>query len=303
MPRSEDNHAEMDQRPRKRSRHGNGDYDGKSDRAAALRVIDAHDAEIALRREDPTGGVIASSRVSPPVGSGTSNGQRSGLRFNTGTVGDVIPDASEYFSYRQKLAEHEDSIAFDSRCRARATELEQRVDAILHRLRCRDASRVYGSAKPRRGHAGQMHPRFAGDHFLSNVDLIDQTALFDVAHRMPKGTHLHIHFNACLPPKALLDIAKGMDRMFVTSDLPLISDSDFENFDKCELQFSILSPEKEKPGDIFSSSYQARQTMKLSAFLQRFSQYYSRATVDQWLLAKLLFEEQETHGLLQTSLG
>ncbi|KND88692.1 hypothetical protein TOPH_06733 [Tolypocladium ophioglossoides CBS 100239] len=212
-------------------------------------------------------------------------------------------DKDSYLATRANILRLERGIAFDSRCRARASSLEKQANSIVRALRKRDEAQVYDCAEHRRGHAGQTHRRFAGDHFLSNLDLIDQTALFDVARHMPKGAHLHIHFNACLPPHVLLGVAKGMDRMFVTSDLPLVADGDCVNFDKCEVQFSILSPDKEKPGDLFSAGYQPRQTMRFAEFLRAFPRHYGRATADQWLADKLVFHEEEAYGLLQTAAG
>lgn len=120
---------------------------------------------------------------------------------------------------------------------------------------------------------------------------------------MPKGAHLHIHFNACLAPEILLGIAKTMDRMFITSDLPLTADGEYRNFQKCELQFSILSVDKERPGNIFLPSYRSRQTMKFTDFLDEFDKNYPSMTADEWLFKKIAFDEDETHNLLQTAAG
>jgi hypothetical protein len=52
-------------------------------------------------------------------------------------------------------------------------------------------------------------------HFLGNVDLINQTLLFEVATKMPKGAHLHIHFNSCLPARFLIEQARDVDAMYI----------------------------------------------------------------------------------------
>ncbi|EOO01313.1 putative adenosine amp deaminase protein [Phaeoacremonium minimum UCRPA7] len=128
---------------------------------------------------------------------------------------------------------------------------------------------------------------------------------------MPKGAHLHIHFNACLLPNVLIDIAKDMDRMFITSNIPLIQK---ENYDKCEVQFAILSPEKENPGDLFDPSYINRQTMRFKDFIDEFPKYYpeqcirkgindENSWVKDWLIDKLVFNAEEAHHWLQTVNG
>ncbi|KAL7931626.1 hypothetical protein V8C35DRAFT_282616 [Trichoderma chlorosporum] len=269
--------------------------DGDRDKAAAREMIKAHDSEIDARRN----------------GHGAGDGSP-GLPLDLDTTGAgkrvPIPSEDEYEELRQKVLGREEELSFDARCRSRANPKEMRVDSIIRKVRERDDREVYLSEPKRRGYQGQMHERFAGDHFLGNVDIINKTDLFQITSRMPKGAHLHIHFNACLPPKVLLDIAKGMDRMFISSTLPLIrqaGEDEYENFDKCEIQFSIMSREMEmkKPGNPFSADYISSSTMKFSDFLDQFSSHYDRATVDEWLLYKLLFEEQEAHHPFQTSAG
>jgi len=209
----------------------------------------------------------------------------------------------DYFTQRDEVKKRQHAIAFDHECTVHASKKEQKADQILQLLKKRDNLRVYMAAEPRVGYGGQRHPRFAGDHFLSNESLIEQTDVFRVAHHMPKGAHLHIHFNACLDPSVLLEVAKNMDRMFITSDLPLILDHSSFNYDRCEIQFSLLPPEKERPGNLFSATYQPRQTMPFKQFLNEFSSHNPHISVDEWLERKLLFDEEEAHNKLQTCSG
>ncbi|KAG5917357.1 hypothetical protein E4U42_007264 [Claviceps africana] len=248
--------------------------DGVDDERAARIAVESQRADLAIRGFEPTQAEITAH---------------------------LDPEA--YFDARQRVTEQERNLDFASRCRARASPLEKRVDAIVQRLRRQDQERIYDAAASRKGYGGQKHKRFAGDHFLSNLDLIRHTALFDMASHLPKGGHLHIHYNACLPPLVLLDIAKKMDRMFVTSDLPLLPDNKFANYDRCELQFSITSPDGEDPGNLFSPDYRPRQTMRFAEFLRAFPNHYQHMSPDSWLLEKLLFQEEEAHGVLQTAAG
>ncbi|KAK1246362.1 hypothetical protein MKX08_000164 [Trichoderma sp. CBMAI-0020] len=273
--------------------------DRDCDRAAACEIIKAHDSEIDRRRWQ---------RIGIDKWDQASDGSYS-LPLNSNAVGSIT-NADDYNNLRAKVVSQEDELSFDARFRYGATTMEQRVDEIIRNVRELD-EKFFSEQAPRKGCHGQQHPRFAGDHFLSNVDLIGETGLFKIASMLPKGAHLHNHFNACLPPHVLLDIAKGMDRMFIMSSLPLAGEHKFENFDMCEIQFSIKRPDQEDPGDIFSSSYQAWKTMKFTEFLSRFSTYYTRADVgtddktkaDKWLLSKLTFHEQEAYGPLQTASG
>jgi len=216
------------------------------------------------------------------------------------SISTAFQDEETYMRQREKLQQQEKSLAFDFRCKSRATDQEIRANSIIQALRKKDSRDIYNNAMPRAGHQGQQHERFAGDHFLSDVDLINQTSLFDVARSMPKGAHLHVHFNACLPPKVLLNIAKDMERMFISSDQPLTSK---EAFDTCELQFSLVCKGKENHGNIFSEAYTDRQHMAFQHFLHEFRDMRTDVEVDTWLVDKLMFSDDEAYNMRQTAHG
>ncbi|KAI8959346.1 Metallo-dependent hydrolase [Daldinia sp. FL1419] len=88
---------------------------------------------------------------------------------------------------------------------------------------------------------------FSGGHYTRNIDIIDETQLLSVARSVPKGAHLHLHFNSTLLPGFLLDIAKEMPNMYISSPThKLRTKSDFDN---CEIVFTLR-----KTGEIFDCS-------------------------------------------------
>jgi len=214
------------------------------------------------------------------------------------------PNNTEYyFSQRDEILRREASLRFDSGCQNKASEDERRANAILQTLKYNDSIRVYERAPARQGYGGQNHRRANGDHFLSNADLIEETEVFKVAQKMPKGAHLHIHFNANLRHDFLLNIAKKMPRMFITSTHALIPDDNYVNYGRCEIQFRIRSKADENPGNIFSRDYEAGQTMLFSQFLQEFPSHYEKASADEWFKSKLVFGEEETYNCFQSVKG
>ncbi|KAI1307171.1 hypothetical protein F5Y03DRAFT_383925 [Xylaria venustula] len=78
-------------------------------------------------------------------------------------------------------------------------------------------------------------------HFLHVRDHIEDTRLFQVARMVPKGAHLHLHFNSTLLPGVLLGYAQDMANMYIWSDHQLLEDSDFQN---CKLEFSLRNLEQ-----------------------------------------------------------
>jgi adenosine deaminase CECR1 len=222
--------------------------------------------------------------------------------------------ANDYDKQRAEIMAREAALSWDFICKRDASPDEKKANRILQAMRKLDEEDIYAKAPCRRGYRGQEHPRFMGDHFLYNVDLINKTRLYQVAEKMPKGAHLHIHFNANLPPAFLIDIAKRMERMFITSNIPLVTVGEhesepgyYDNFDRSKIQFSILSEKDEKKGtgNLFDPDYPVdkRQPMSFKAFLEEFGKHYTKCTVDQWLIDKLVFHEEEAHGWLQTAEG
>jgi len=254
--------------------------------------------------------------------------------------GAVFSGQDAYNEARKQLVARERTLAFDAVCQARADADEQRASEIIEAVKQHDIRNVYQPKPPRQGFGGQKHPRFAGDHFLSNVGLINRTKLFQIARIMPKGAHLHIHFNANLLPHVLIDIAKSMDRMFISSDVPLVAKHDWDGFDLCRLQFHLLSEQRlrqefggerdlfdhaDMPGakfpNIKGAKHKGRWAMSLGKFCSKFpSEFLQRennplvkafnsgllprtSLFDRWLEGKIVFREEEAHDLLQTADG
>ncbi|KAI2610084.1 Metallo-dependent hydrolase [Hypoxylon fragiforme] len=117
---------------------------------------------------------------------------------------------------------------------------EKSANEILLEQREAD-DELYGSKEQSQRHAPE-------DHFLRNVHIIEKTQLLKAARYMPKGAHLHIHFNSTLLPSVLLDIAKEMSNMYISSPThKLRSKSDFDN---CEIVFMLHDFEKTLKEDL-----------------------------------------------------
>ncbi|KAI0539127.1 hypothetical protein GGR58DRAFT_512642 [Xylaria digitata] len=87
----------------------------------------------------------------------------------------------------------------------------------------------------------KAHSLSPSQHFLHVRDILEETRLFQVARMLPKGAHLHLHFNSTLLPGVLLGYAKDMVNMYIWSDHRLLNKSDFRN---CKLEFSLRNLEQ-----------------------------------------------------------
>lgn len=256
-------------------------------------------------------------RQKPPSKAPTLNqGRRSSNNTEPKTAAGPATGASRLVQYkesRQTAMRIEASMGFEFAFEEKATAVEKRANKILQWIKEHDL-KVYENAGKRTDSLGQLHPRFYGDHFLSNVELIEKTMLFRLCQAMPKGAHLHIHFNANLHPGFLLGVAAKMDRMYIWSSMAL---TDKAAFDQCRIQFSILSEsslnEKNSSGagavNIFQRAYDSYPDRDAGAGWMPFKSFkkaFPRSTkmdVDRWLQRKLVFHEEETHNSLQTAMG
>lgn len=169
------------------------------------------------------------------------------------------PEAlTAYVQNRDELLAAERTAAWDGSARSSASSAEIEAGRILHKIReyeRNDASlygNIAGEAVP---HAGT---RDMGGRFLVNRERIEKTRVFSIAKEMPKGAHLHLHFNTALPPARLLIYARDVSvqkHMFIRSNRPLVTSSDFSHVET-EIVLSVLPhDEKTARGNIFSPQY------------------------------------------------
>lgn len=225
-------------------------------------------------------------------------------RLERDSVAFAKKSAREYDELRNEVNRGEGALGFDFACKEAASGIENEANEVLQRLKKSDITHFYETAPKKPGYGGQEHSRFYGDHFLSNADLIEQTQLFALCRAMPKGAHLHIHFNANLPPNFLLGIAKDMERMFIWSNIPLVQET---AFDQCRIQFGIMSEDavKDKDGSLFDGDYVGGMPMPFQNFIAQYpsKRLSGKPGVDAWLQNKLVFQEEEAHNSRQTPDG
>lgn len=245
----------------------------------------------------------------------------------------AITTPEEYQKARNHVTQMEQALAFDFVCFTNASEKEREANAILQLLRQKDKELVFEKALPWTGYQNQSHKRHPSDHHLTNLDLVEDTQIFRVARRMPKGAHLHIHFNSCLEASFLLDLAKEQEKMDIGSNRPLVNTDDL---DECEIQFTIRgqldrataplgtpmrrawtrkfigNPPKppvlvnlfdKKKFDQSEEPADKIRWMNYRDFRNEFPRKFPGKKLDEWLKEKLVYSADEAHGVHQTAEG
>jgi adenosine deaminase CECR1 len=197
---------------------------------------------------------------------------------------------STLFASSSDLIARESAQAFDAQAKSNASDIEKLANEIVVAICEVDERDVYESLRDKHGRC-----RTLGDHFLGNVDLINQTELLRVAKRMPKGAHLRCHFYSCLRPEFLIQHARGRESMYIRSTCPFTSE---QGMDSAEISFLVQPPQPEGC-NLFSEDYVPQSWMKYTKFCEVFPGGIMSA--ERWLVYKILLNEEEAHNTYQTN--
>ncbi|KAG4426393.1 hypothetical protein IFR04_000576 [Cadophora malorum] len=237
---------------------------------------------------------------------------RPGARSHSDHMTDSDMDA--YNKALEALQLEEKSRAFDAQLIAASSDVEKKASEIVRKIRGYDWDCTYGKPLNVEGKATQ------GQHFLGNVDLINKTELFKIARRMPKGAHLHIHFNSCLPARFLIKQARDIEAMYIRSTLPLTTR---QNWIDSRISFMVMTPHEATHvkdsdgneqsvdlGNIFDEQYVCNRWMPYKQFQRLFfyrddsgREWQRTSGAEAWLEMKMHISEEEAHGVRQTSRG
>ncbi|MCJ1473932.1 hypothetical protein MMC13_002588 [Lambiella insularis] len=117
------------------------------------------------------------------------------------------PFLQQYLSGRSALIDQEKSTRSDASFRASLTPLALEACAIVSRIRAEERHTVWNDHAAMNGHV------FPGMPFTLVKERLEETKLWEILSRMPKGALLHAHFDAMIDVEWLIDQAlatKGM---------------------------------------------------------------------------------------------
>ncbi|QSS58229.1 cat eye syndrome critical region protein 1 [Histoplasma capsulatum] len=191
---------------------------------------------------------------------------------------------ARYNEARNKLWKQELELAFDAGAVDKAPKIENDAASVVQAIRDEERSRYLKAG--------------ASDHFLANVDLINRGSdLMRVARKLPKGAHLHCHFNTVLHPSFLVAQARHVKCMFIRSTRSLNVN---DNLNDAAITFSVLQDSTEG-ADIFDPNYEPLAWMRYSKFLEDFPGGKEQA--EEWLVKKLLISLEDAHAIDQNLEG
>lgn len=211
-----------------------------------------------------------------------------------------------YAERKEFLLQEEKASAWDRFARESASEAENIADQLVWEVREDERDNLFGNK------ASEAIPGpetlDMGGQFLTNKERIEtKSQLFRIAQRMPKGCHLHLHFNAELQPEGLIEWARYLpDTMFIRSTQALLDPRDY---DVTEIVFNVM-PADTPTSDIFSSDYNpefkapgSRPWMNWKTFCEEFPRRRSELDAEAWVKDKMVLQEEEVYGMKQTVNG
>ncbi|KAF4308371.1 Adenosine/AMP deaminase [Botryosphaeria dothidea] len=213
----------------------------------------------------------------------------------------------EYDQQRGELLKEEQTNSWDRESKNSATHFQTRAADIVWKIREHERDNLFGNRASEQ--IPEPSTRDMGGQFLTNKERIEEKShLFKIVKKMPKGAHLHAHFNAELPVDNLLERVRNMDTMFVRSTQPLILPEDYEN---SEIVFTVLRSDHAE-ADLFSKSYnpafkntENNPWMKWINLQSRFRDQApsSALNAEEWVKKKMVLSEEEVYGTSQTVNG
>jgi adenosine deaminase CECR1 len=200
--------------------------------------------------------------------------------LNHGASSLHLSSPTEYGKALKILYHGERDSAFDAAAIASASATERDAAAIVETIRQKERTRL----KP-----------VASDHFLGLVDHINNGSdLLRVTQRLPKGAHLHCHFNTYLHPSFLISQARHVECMFIRSSRSLGSPQSYQD---AAITFSVL-PKATERFNIFDPLYKPFGWMQYCEFLINFPGGMEEA--ETWLADKMVITEEGAHATHQT---
>lgn len=224
-----------------------------------------------------------------------------GLKVIQGKL--LMDDGVDYEERKRILLDFENNRAWDATAKTTATPAEMRAQTIAFKIREDERASLFGNI------ASEAIPgpetRDSGGQFLTNKDRINKSKIYKIAQEIPKGCHLHLHFNAeLMEPDDFIEQATKNPNMYIRSTQPLVKDSDY---DQTEMVFNVL-PSNTVEADIFGDynpdfrSPGAQPWMKWSTFRDVF-QSKRKESPEEWIKRKLVLKEEEVYDIRQTTNG
>lgn len=199
-------------------------------------------------------------------------------------------DIQDYFSRRAALIQEDKSLRRENKSLQLLTENELAADKIIRHIRAEEAASIWGVEHDELPHL------FPGMEFLTSKLIIDQTKIFKIISKMPKGALLHVHMDATADKKYLLELALEEPSFHVrTSCVVTTANSttampEFRVFKEAQASLSASVTDHDYSADSWIPLHQARESFSLGG----------PDGFDKWVLGAMAINPAEAYGTHNT---
>lgn len=208
---------------------------------------------------------------------------------------------SDYWARRDRLILEDRAQRVDVEKLRTLSDIEAQAEQIIRQIRVEEAAAVWGvgSRSVFEYNPVEDSPNvFPGMAFLTARETVANTKLFKILNRMPKGALLHVHLDATVNVRILLELALAQPAMHVRT-LTRLTVSNikarlpmFKALPPDQIaSFSSLTDES-YPGEEWVPLHRARETFDASLG--------GEAGFDDWVVGALMINPAEAYGRFNT---
>lgn len=200
------------------------------------------------------------------------------------------PFLQQYLAGRSNLMDQEKATRSDASFRKSLSPLAKRACRIAGRIRDHERDTVW-TPEVEEQMATQKHESvFPGMMFMMAKERMENTKLWKIVRRMPKGCLLHAHMDAMVNFDFLINELLKLPGIHISSDQPLSSQAALEN-----AALSFRYREKERTdGNIWDESYKGRSYLLLTKAADEFPNG-GRAGFTKWLISRCTLSLEDSH--------
>lgn len=206
------------------------------------------------------------------------------------------PFLQQYLSGRERLISKEKETRSDASFRKALTPIARRACAIVDRIRAQEQAAVWtpGVEEQLARETGQSI--FPGMMFMLAKDRMEQTRLWKIVRRMPKGCLLHAHMDAMVDFDFILDQLLKTPGMHMSGDVSLKTHEAREN---AILRFRFRAKQLVN-GSIWDEAYEPGSFLLLTKVADEFPEG-GRPGFLKWLKSRctlsLVDSHEQHHGI------
>ncbi|KAL7896553.1 hypothetical protein HDV63DRAFT_401355 [Trichoderma sp. SZMC 28014] len=206
------------------------------------------------------------------------------------------PFLQQYLAGRERLIGKEKETRSDASFRKALTPIARRACAIVDRIRAQEQAAVWTPSVEEQLARDTKQSIFPGMMFMLAKDRMEQTKLWKIVRRMPKGCLLHAHMDAMVDFDFILDQLLKTPGMHMSSDVSLKTHAAREN---AIVRFRFRAKELVN-GSVWDEAYEPGSFLLLTKVADEFPEG-GRPGFLRWLKSRctlsLIDSHEQHHGI------